>query len=90
MEWLSAVAVALIGGPMMWMLHRFDRRNSKQHADNGDILTGIKDAVTENRDDIREVRDDVRDLKADHRQLKYDMQKIDFKLDEHVRGRSDV
>lgn len=23
--------MALIGGPLMWLLHRFDRRNTKQH-----------------------------------------------------------
>ena len=90
MEWLAPVLVALIGGPTMWMLHRFDRRNSKQHAENGDVLGHIRTAVTENRDDIREVKADVRGLKSDHRLLKYDMQKIDAKLDEHVRGRQDV
>ena len=89
-EWLTPVLVALIAGPMMWMLHRLDKRNSKQHADNGDILGGIRDAVVENRDDIREVKADVRGLKSDHRQLKYELEKIDCKLDEHVRGRSDV
>jgi len=90
MDWLAPVLVALIGGPTMWMLHRFDRRNSKQHADNGDILSGIKDAVVENRDDLREVKADVRGLKSDHRTLKYELEKIDSKIDEHVRGRQDV
>lgn len=90
MEWLAPVLVAVIGGPTMWMLHRFDKRNSKQHADNGDVLDAIKDAVTDNRDDIREVKADVRGLKADHRTFKYELEKIDHKIDEHVKGRADV
>lgn len=72
------------------MLHRFDRRNSQQHAENGGVLDAIKEAVTDNRDDIREVKADVRGLKADHRTFKYELEKIDCKLDEHVRGRADV
>jgi hypothetical protein len=90
MEWLAPVFVAVIGGPTMWMLHRFDRRNSEQHAENGGILGGIRDAVVENRDDLREVKADVRSLKSEHRFMKVELGKIDSKLDEHVRGKSDV
>lgn len=89
-EWLAPVLVALIGGPTMWMLHRFDKRNSKQHAENGDVLEHIKTAVVENRDDLREVKADVRSLKSEHRFMKVELEKIDSTLDEHVRGRQDV
>jgi len=90
MVWWTPIVVAFIAGPMMWMLHRLDRRNSRQHAENGDVLEEIRGAVVENRDDLREVKADVRTLKSDHRYLKYDLQKLDSKLDEHVRGREDV
>lgn len=90
MEWLAPVLVAVIGGPTMWMLHRFDKRNSQQHAENGDILGGIREAVLENRDDLREVKADVRSLKTEHRSMKQELGKIDSTLDEHVRGRQDV
>lgn len=30
---MEVVLVALIGGPLMWLLHRLDKRNSAQHAD---------------------------------------------------------
>jgi cytochrome c-type biogenesis protein CcmH/NrfF len=32
--WVVPVVVALIGGPMMWLLTRFDRRNTEQHGAN--------------------------------------------------------
>lgn len=63
------IIVALIAGPVMWALKQFERRNDIQHAENGAVLSSIKEAVLENRDDIREVKRDVQDLKADHRHL---------------------
>jgi hypothetical protein len=45
MEALALVAVAVIGGPMMWFLSRFDRRNTEQHAQNQDLLTRIDGKV---------------------------------------------
>ncbi len=39
------VAVALIGGPVMWFLPRFDRRNTDQHAENQAVLLRIEDKV---------------------------------------------
>ena len=91
MQWWTPIVVAFIAGPMMWMLHRLDKRNSEQHAENGDILSGIRNAVVENRDDLREVKWDIRGLKANHRLLKYEIEKMDAKLDDHVeRGREDV
>lgn len=77
------IIVALIAGPVMWMLKRFERRNDLQHAENGAVLGSIKEAVLENRDDIREVKADLRDVKADHRRLAVE-------LDRHVRGDVDV
>lgn len=77
------IIVALIAGPVMWMLKRFERRNDQQHAENGAVLGSIKEAVLENRDDIREVKADLRDVKADHRRLAVE-------LDRHVRGDVDV
>lgn len=30
---MEVVLVALIGGPLMWLLHRFDKKNTNQHAE---------------------------------------------------------
>lgn len=45
MDWLTPVLVALIGGPLMWLLHKFDRRNTEQHGENLKVLNRIEDKV---------------------------------------------
>ena len=57
---IAAIAVALIGGPVMWFLHRFDRRNSDQHAYNGQALDRI-----ENKLDRHDTKLDRLDTKLD-------------------------
>lgn len=42
---MELVLVALIGGPIMWLLTRFDRRNTEQHKENQDLLTRIDGKV---------------------------------------------
>jgi predicted metallo-beta-lactamase superfamily hydrolase len=42
---LVPIAVALIGGPLMWLLHRFDRRNTEQHGENMRILQRVENKV---------------------------------------------
>lgn len=77
MDWgWVPIVVALIAGPVMFMLKRFERRNDQQHASNLEILNEIKTEVHENRLDVRELRADVRGLKADHRLLKFEVGKI--------------
>ncbi len=39
------VLVALIGGPVMWFLARFDRRNTEQHGENQKVLTRIEGKI---------------------------------------------
>lgn len=46
---ITAIVVALIGGPLMVFMRRFDARNTDQHAANSEVLQAI-------REDIREVR----------------------------------
>jgi hypothetical protein len=82
------VIVALIAGPVMWALKRFERRNDEQHAENGAVLSSIKEAVLENRDDIREVKRDVQDLKADHRHLSTEHRNLAQRLHNHMEGAS--
>jgi hypothetical protein len=36
------IVVALIGGPVMWFLHRFDKRNTQQHGQNMKVLERIE------------------------------------------------
>lgn len=45
LEVFIPVAVAVIGGPLMWFLRRFDRRNSEQHAQNLQSLNRIEKKV---------------------------------------------
>ena len=35
------IMVALIGGPVMWFLSRFDKRNTEQHGQNMEILEKV-------------------------------------------------
>lgn len=51
MSWLTPVLVAVIGGPLMWFLTRFDRRNTLQHAENKEVLERIEKKVE--RVDVR-------------------------------------
>jgi hypothetical protein len=46
---LVPIAVALIGGPVMWFLSRFDKRNTEQHGQSIKLLTEV-------RDDMKTVR----------------------------------
>lgn len=39
------VVVAVIGGPLMWLLARFDRRNTEQHGENMRILKRVEGKV---------------------------------------------
>lgn len=39
------VLVACIGGPVMWFLTRFDRRNTEQHGENQKVLTRIEGKI---------------------------------------------
>jgi hypothetical protein len=39
------VVVAVIAGPLMWALHRFDRRNTEQHGENMKILNRVETKV---------------------------------------------
>jgi len=36
------IIVALIGGPVMWFLHRFDKRNTAQHGQNMEVLNRVE------------------------------------------------
>jgi cytochrome c-type biogenesis protein CcmH/NrfF len=45
MGWIAPVVVALIGGPLMWLLTRFDKRNTEQHGENLKVLNRIESKV---------------------------------------------
>lgn len=50
--WWVPISVALIGGPLMWALQRFDKRNTHQHSDNMKVLRRIEDKVDGVKDDL--------------------------------------
>lgn len=58
---LAAVVVALIGGPVMWFLSRFDRRNTEQHAQNQAVLQEISKKVDGVQDDVSDVKSSLVD-----------------------------
>ncbi len=42
---IGPVAVALIGGPLMIVFRRFDRRNTEQHGENLGVLKSIEGKI---------------------------------------------
>jgi hypothetical protein len=44
-----AIAVAVIGGPLMWFLSRLDKRNTEQHASSFSVLQETR-AIVESLD----------------------------------------
>lgn len=75
--WFGPVMVALIGGPLMYLLRRFDRNNTSQHVQNMHVLKEVKQV-------IKEVKDDVVDLKVDVRVVQSDVKGIDKRLERHI------
>ena len=51
-ELIVPVVVAVIGGPIMWILHRLDKRNTKQHNRGMDGLYRIEDKLDGLRHDF--------------------------------------
>jgi hypothetical protein len=53
--WLSPIIVALIGGPLMFLVRMLDRHNTRQHDQNMDVLTSIKASVEEVKNDVKQI-----------------------------------
>lgn len=68
-EAITAVVVAVIGGPVMWLLYRLDKRNTQQHGQSMAIIQEVKNDVKDVKGDMIDVKADVRDLKTDVRVL---------------------
>ena len=45
MHWVTPIVVALIGGPLMLALKRFDSKNTKEHSENYKVLRRIETKV---------------------------------------------
>jgi hypothetical protein len=43
--WWVPIVVALIGGPLMWLLHRLEKKNSQQHGESLGILREVREDV---------------------------------------------
>jgi len=65
----SAVIVAVIGGPVMWLLYRLDKRNTEQHGQSIAIIQEVKQDVKDMKGDMHDVKADVRDLKSEVRRI---------------------
>lgn len=53
--WLSPIIVALIGGPLMFLVKMLDRHNTRQHGQNMNVLTSIKSSVEEVKNDVKKI-----------------------------------
>lgn len=53
--WLSPIIVALIGGPLMFLVRMLDRHNTRQHGQSFDVLTSIKASVEEVKNDVKQI-----------------------------------
>jgi hypothetical protein len=64
---LTAIIVALIGSPIViWLVSRFDKRNTQQHAANMGILRDIQQDVNTVGEDVKAVRIDLYNHVAHH------------------------
>ena len=54
MHWWVPIVVALIGGPMMWGLHRLEKRNTAQHGESLSTLHRIETRIEKLDDRIHE------------------------------------
>ena len=43
----SGIIIALISGPIMWLLYRLDKRNTGQHGEAIELIKSIKQDITE-------------------------------------------
>lgn len=53
--WLSPIIVALIGGPLMFLIRMLDRHNTRQHSQNMDVLEAIKASLEEVKADVKQI-----------------------------------
>ena len=53
--WLSPIIVALIGGPLMFLIKILDRHNTRQHSQNMDVLEAIKASLEEVKADVKQI-----------------------------------
>jgi len=68
-ETFAGIVVAIIGGPVMWLLYRLDKRNTQQHGQSMAIIQEVKSDVKDVKSDMIDVKSDVRDLKSDVRRI---------------------
>lgn len=58
-QWWVPIAVAVIGGPLMLLLSRFDRRNTEQHDRNMEALQKIGRSVEKVGDKVDRLDDRI-------------------------------
>ena len=71
------IVVALIGGPVMWFLSRFDKRNTEQHGQNMKILERVETKL--DRMDVKVDRVDEKVERLDKRVTNLETPKIPVK-----------
>lgn len=54
MYWWVPIVVAVIGGPLMWGLHKLDKHNTNQHSQSLDMLHRIESKIVKLDDRIHD------------------------------------
>jgi len=52
---VAAIIAAIIGGPLMWGLYKFDKRNTKQHGEAVSLIKEVRDNVSHVQRDVNKV-----------------------------------
>lgn len=60
--WWVAIVVAVIGGPLMWVLSRLERRNTEQHNNSMQVLKATQRLVEQIDGKVDRVDDKVERL----------------------------
>lgn len=95
---LMPLLLALIGGPIMYLVKRLDDNNTSQHARSMHTLQQIHDSidhvkhavqdvkmdVTGVKMDISDVKIDVRDVQSDVKAMQKDVKVLDNRLTKHI------
>lgn len=83
---VGAVVVALITGPLMFMLKRLDKRNTEQHGQSMGMLKEVQENVRDMKGDVRDVKQDMRDLRGDHQRLSGRVDRLTKDVQQHIGG----
>jgi peptidoglycan hydrolase CwlO-like protein len=95
---LMPIILALLGGPVMYFIKRFDDHNTHQHNKNLEALKHIHDNIEHVKEsvhsmkldvtgvkmDVSDVKMDVRDVQSGVKSMQKDVRVLDDRLTKHI------